>query len=125
MSAEERKLDQDLSQTFFAESELLYEEMGLPEAPSAEQPQVKSGSKKWMLGLGLLAVVLVGVGLLALMMRQSAQPFTPDISTDQNVQRSLTPLQNRVMQLSAELDDADPSRDLLPFPPINLDASLE
>ncbi len=77
------------------------------------------------LGIGLLILLMVLVVVAALMKPRVSKTLTPDASSTPVPHQQLSPLEQKVDTLRKDLRLADPTRQDLPFPPVDLEIQLD
>ena len=122
--------DQLENQTVFAQSEPVFQDPEqLPVDPEQEKQlatQKVKQKKITFIGIGILVFVLVLFIMTMTMQKRSTQVVegpTPTPVVEQK--ETLTPLQQSVKDAQTLIDNADPSVNEYPFPPINFEVTLE
>lgn len=126
--------DATINQTQFSFEEPM-RETGRPNFPEkksvldeSNQPDKKNKKLPMFLlfaGIGLLLVVL-GVAAMFMQPRQVAQEITEEtISTDGSKPIVRDPILTRLDNASVELKNADPAKQDLVFPPVNMNIQLD
>lgn len=121
----------DINQTQFASQEPVMEGLASYQEPASEQEQPKQKKKSNKLVLvGVIGFILIIVFILLLILIRTLS--TPrKTTTDGNGQvidynqGEIDPLLEEVYLLSEELENADPSIDTIPFPPVNMELRLD
>lgn len=122
----------DINQTHFAAQEPLLENAALPPQP---EPEIDERTlthdkhrRRLLLGLGVGVVIFI-VSLIALVMslprRQTGPNASPSPTPVMNQTQAVNEFHQQVLDLKTELDAADPSRDFLPPPPVDIELRLE
>lgn len=123
--------DTEINQTQFASQEPVMEGLVNYDDPimQEEQPKQKKKGNKLVL-VGIIGFILIVVFILLLILiRVLSAPKT--VQRDSNgqvinqVDREIDPLLEEVYLLSEELEDADPSIDKIPFPPVDMELRLD
>jgi hypothetical protein len=114
----------DTNQTEFSSVEPLFEKPPVDPATLVPKPAPKSHRVLMFVIGGVVVVVLLIIVLVVLLSRRQMLPTllpqpTPTPSTQ------LDPLRQEVVNLRTELEAADPTKQELPFPPVDLDIFLE
>lgn len=115
------------NQTQFSLEEPYYQGVTQP-ADDEVQPPKKSNSKKMLVVLASILVLLLLLLLLAVVSRRPVvtpnSPFQQGtLETPTSVQAN--PFAERIKRLETELEEADPLRQTLLFPPIDMDIRLD
>lgn len=122
--------DQLENQTVFAQSEPVFQDPEqLPVDPEQEKllASKKAKQKKMMfIGTGIFVFILVLLVMAMTMQKRSTNVVEKPTPTPVVVQKeTLTPLQQSVKDAQILIDNADPSVNDYPFPPINFEVTLE
>lgn len=122
----EQNFDQqiDTNQTEFSAVEPLFEKP--PIDPKTLEPKPVSKSQKiifFAIGGVVIFFILITILVVVMSRRQMLPDLLPEPTATPSAQ--LDPLRQQVNELRAELDAADPTKQELPFPPVNLDIFLE
>lgn len=114
----------DTNQTEFSSVEPLFERPPVDPKTLEVKPAPKS-QKVLMAVIGAVIVVFILIIILVIVM--SRREMLPDILPEPSATPStqLDPLRQQVHDLRAELEAADPTKQDLPFPPVNLDIFLD
>lgn len=117
-------------QTQFASGSLLYEPISQVDEPgeksASPNKQVGEQRRPVLLGIAILAVVLILVALFALWRSRQRPETKPAVNLDPETKQQLVgPFTKRLRELQQDLEKADPSQEDLPFPPVDLELSLE
>ncbi|GEM_PF-6024108 len=122
----------DFNQTTFSERRPFYEQElhvlppePAPELPDAEKPKPIFKRKIFWLILSLLILILIIVLMAALNNKGATPELEPVIEETPLVLENHDPLLRRIMQLEAELKEADPTKPTLVFPALKLDIVLD
>lgn len=123
-----RKLSYD--QTSFASMEPGMESVGAPQQhlPKEKESESKKKSNTTLLaGLSFgILLFLVSVLFLLTSSGQQIMPPIPEESPQPSASSQVTgPLSERALEIRAELQEADPSIDELPLPPVDFDLALD
>jgi len=100
--------------------------------PVTEDIQVAQSTKnrRKLIVFGVIGFVLILVFILLLILIRALSPVDT-VTTDENgdliqvQQGELDPLLEEVYLLSRDLDNADPSLNVIPFPPVDMELRLE
>jgi len=122
----------DINQTQFASQEPVMEDAVSYQEPVSEEIQAAQSKKKKnkLIVIGIIGFILIVVFVLLLVLISALSP-TQQVTTDQlddvieTPQGELDPLLEEVYLLSDDLENADPSLDTIPFPPVDMELRLE
>lgn len=122
----------DINQTQFASQEPVMEDVvNYQETVAQEQLDSQSKKKKSKLIIvGVIGFVLIFVFILLLILIRALSPVKT-VTTDENgnvievPQGVSDPLLEEVYLLSRDLENADPSLNTIPFPPVNMELRLD
>jgi hypothetical protein len=125
--------DYNYDQTQFAQEEPLFEktaEVVLPPAPAptptpSDVPPKKSKMLLFVAGGLIFFIFIIGVILLAVFTRSKTPASDIDEQETEEEQQMLGPFMQRLNELESQLQAADPSKEELPFPPIDMEIRLE
>lgn len=120
--------EQTTNQTQFFSEEILYEKPGefLPDESSkkiVKKPFLKTLLGKIILGFGAFLVLILVFVLFTLNKPKEQEKEIEEKQTEQKGEE--THLQIKLDNLQEQLEEADPTRKELPFPPVNLDIRLD
>jgi len=113
------------NQTDFVDQAVLLKEEGQQQTtPLEEFNKVKKSKKMWP--FYALAAVIVFLAIVASMLILSRHGSEGDAAQEEEVVEveSLDPLTQRVNTLKLELEEADPTRQSLPFPQVDLEFNI-
>lgn len=128
--------DQYGDQTRFITEEPVFEDASAPVAPvdpheeMSEVPAGKKNKKKLVL-IGVIGFVLIVVFVLLLVLFRMSGNGQPQAEPEEEIIQVEDPngevntLLNEVKQLQEELEEADPSSNTLPFPPVDMGLRLD
>jgi hypothetical protein len=92
-------------------------------------PEEKARQKKKKIIIGLIAggvaVFVLLVVIAAMFKPRGLQTTTPEASAEPQTNQELSPLEQKVETLRQELRAADPTREDIPFPPVDLEIELD
>lgn len=114
--------DEWLDQTWFAEESAMVEKNN----PQEEEPGKKNNTRLYLLaGAGLLSAFLFGSLLLVLILRpnKAENPLSPSAETQESAVYG--PLERQLLILQNDIEEADPLKSALAFPPVNFKLSLQ
>lgn len=118
--------DQRIDQTAFNEVEPLRETTAVPAQPSVPSPPKKKNRVVFSLlfAIAVLLILLVAALLVQQQQHQSTLEATP---TPQPTQAPSVPsaLEQQVQALEKTVENSDPARNDVPFPPVNLKLRFE
>lgn len=122
----------DINQTQFASQEPVMEDAVSFQEPVIEDQQIPKNKKKKnkLIIVGIVGFILIVVFVLLLILIKSLSP-AEQVTIDQNgnvieVPRGeVDPLLEEVYLLGEDLKNADPSLDSIPFPPVDMELSLD
>lgn len=112
-------------QTSFASGSVLYEPISRPTTDQDKTAAKNKKIKPVLLGVGILLLLIglvVAYGLYQENGSGVAPIKEPELTEEQ--QRELTPFRRRLSELEADLEQADPNQEKLPFPPVDLELNL-
>ncbi len=114
-------------QTKFTQEEPLFEQPDSPELVVGEaQKTTKSANRLILIGGGLLVVLMLLVIVVAALSQRPAKTSQVVASPSPSpVVLDETELARRVTQLKSDLTSADPTKQDLIFPPVNMDIRLD
>lgn len=118
----------DTNQTTFSWEEPLFEQTAAVSDPVAATavPRKPWYTKPLVLVIGGLSLLLVILLALVLILRPAPPQFVlPEPSASPFVSTVSDPLKLRIQQLKLELEEADPTKQDLPYPPIDPTLKLE
>ena len=115
--------EQQFDQTWFAEESVFVDKQD----PGAEVPFSQPNRSKLLLlaGGGILAALVLGGLLLALIWRpDSTPPLVPPATVNEDPV-AIGPLERQLLILQKDIEMADPLTSALAFPPVNFSLALE
>lgn len=116
-----------INQTQFSFEEPIFENSAVyAEEKPVEEPTEKPQNKKKIIGIAVVGVVLILIAIIAIIssMRNKTEEVI-ETEPEAVVTKELGPLQKRIEDARELLDLADPSKQDLAFPPVNMGIRLD
>jgi hypothetical protein len=122
----------DINQTQFASQEPVLEGLANYQEPVVENQKSPKSKKKngKLIMIGVIGFILIVVFILLLVLIKALSP-SKKVVTDKNGNvveieaGEIDPLLDEVYILSEDLENADPSLNTIPFPPVNMELRLD
>jgi hypothetical protein len=115
-------------QTRFSAEKPLFESSAYPSQPAAvtAPPSTRWYQKPLVLVAMAFAALMLLLVVLLIMLKPAKLMIEEPLPSSSPVISPVTdPLREKILQLRKELESADPSRQELPFPPVNLELRLD
>lgn len=116
-----------INQTQFSFEEPIFENSAVyVEEKPVEEPTEKPQNKKKIIGIAIVGIVLILISVIVLIssMRNKTEEVI-ETEPEAVVTKELGPLQKRIEDARELLDLADPSKQDLAFPPVNMGIRLD
>ena len=124
-------MTESYDQTQFVAEEPLFEQpvkLTAPHVSKPENSEPKKPSKKrvfMLVTMGLFFFLLLLIVIAAAMRRQTSPLDEGEVIEEEQQEKMIDPFRQRIKDLGAELKAADPTKDDLPFPPVDMDIRLD
>lgn len=120
-------MTENYDQTQFVTEEPLYEQSSKAVVPPANLDVVTPKPKRppLLLILGGVALLSMVVAISLIVMRKAAPPTTVPTESIEQTMPEMDPFKKQLTDLGDQLQAADPTKDELPFPPVDMHIQLE
>lgn len=119
--------EQRINQTQFSFEEPIFEDQAVYMGETPEEKEVKPKSKRNLIFIGIVGFILFLL-LIVVLLFASRNNKTDEVIEDENivvVTKEMGPLQKRIEDARELLDTADPTKQDLSFPPLDMDIRLD
>lgn len=121
--------DQQINQTQFAFEEPIYEDRNVEmpvEKPVENDPTEKKEVKRKQKAFLAIVILLIFVSALIILITNGKETVEEAVVNDpEKIEEELSPLMIRIEKLRVELEEADPTKQDLVFPPVDMELRLD
>lgn len=122
------KNELSVNQTQFSFEEPFFEDITVPVGPKHEvvEGPSKKSNKKLMLIIGFVGFLILILGLVVIFSLSKGEQ-TEQLQEEELIEQKTTtnPFQERITRAREELEDADPTKQDLSYPPIDMELRLD